>query len=146
MSDAAFHLRATTAADADAIARLLAQLDHPTPAAEVPARLAAVQAEGGAAVVAVDAAGQPVGLITLAKHAVLHAPGPVALITALVTAADARRGGAGRALVAEARRWAAREGCVRLSVTSAERRADAHAFYAACGLPYTGRRFSAAIP
>lgn len=145
MVRAPFQLRAATADDADALARLLAQLGHPTPAAEVPARLATMRAEGGAAVVAVDAAGEPVGLITLAKHAVLHAPGPVASITALVTAAAARRSGAGRALVDAARAWAAREGCVRLSVTSAERRADAHAFYPACGLPYTGRRFSTPI-
>jgi hypothetical protein len=32
-----------------------------------------------------------------------------------------------------------------LSVTSAEHRADAHAFYPRCGLPYTGRRFAAPI-
>ena len=145
MAGAPFHLRAATADDADALARLLAQLGHPTPAAEVPARLAAVLAGGGATFVAVDGAGAPVGLVALAKHAALHARGPIAYITALVTAAEARRSGAGRALVAAALEWAAREGCVRLSVTSAERRADAHAFYPACGLPYTGRRFSAAV-
>jgi GNAT superfamily N-acetyltransferase len=69
----------------------------------------------------------------------------VAYITALVTAAAARGRGVGRALVAEAVEWARREGCVRISVTSAEHRADAHAFYPACGLPYTGRRFGTTL-
>jgi hypothetical protein len=30
-------------------------------------------------------------------------------------------------------------------VTSGEQRADAHAFYPACGLAYTGRRFATPI-
>jgi hypothetical protein len=32
-----------------------------------------------------------------------------------------------------------------LLVTSAEHRAAAHAFYPACGMPYTGRRFATDI-
>jgi len=48
-------------------------------------------------------------------------------------------------LVAAAMDWARQHRCVRLSVTSAERRSNAHAFYVACGLPYTGRRFTVAI-
>jgi GNAT superfamily N-acetyltransferase len=138
-------LRAPTADDADAIASLLAELGHPADAGDVPARLAAVRAEGGALLLAVSEAGDVLGLIGMAKHAVVHEPGPVGYITALVTTAAVRGRGVGRALVAEAQEWARREGCVRLSVTSAEHRADAHAFYPACGLPYTGRRFSAPV-
>jgi len=48
---------------------------------------------------------------------------------------NSRRRGVGQLLVEAAKRWARDHGCVRLSVTSAERRADAHAFYPACGLP-----------
>ena len=54
----------------------------------------------------------------------------------------AARRGVGKAFIAAATNWAQKHGCARLSVTSAEHRADAHAFYPACGLPYTGRRFS----
>ena len=96
----------------------------------------------GAALVAVDARDRPLGLVSLSRHVSLHAPGPIAYITALVTASTARRRGVGQLLVDAAKDWATAHGCVRLSVTSAERRADAHAFYPACGLPYTGRRFS----
>ncbi|HET7456736.1 MAG TPA: GNAT family N-acetyltransferase [Gemmatimonadaceae bacterium] len=132
--------------DAGGVARLLGELGYPVDPVDVPRRLGAVVDEGGAVVLAVDrATGEAVGMITTARHVVLHAPGPVAYITALVTAAAARGRGVGRALVAEAVEWARREGCVRISVTSAEHRADAHAFYPACGLPYTGRRFGTAL-
>jgi GNAT superfamily N-acetyltransferase len=146
MPDTGFRLREATPEDAETIARLLTELGHPTVPADVPGRLAAVLGEGGAVVLAVEASAEPLGLLCLARHAVLHAPGPVAYITALVTTAAARRRGVGRALVTAATRWARQRGCVRLTVTSAEHRADAHAFYPACGLPYTGRRFSAPVP
>ena len=103
------------------------------------------RADNGAALVAVDDADRPLGVISLSRHVALHAPGPIAYITALVSASAARRRGVGQLLVEAAKMWAAEQGCVRLSVTSAERRADAHAFYPACGLPYTGRRFSMEI-
>ena len=115
-------------------------------AADIPSRLAAVLADHGAVFLAVDEHDHPLGLMSLSRHVAIHAPGPIAYITALVTSSSARRRGVGQLLVAAAKRWAAEQGCVRLSVTSAERRADAHAFYPACGLPYTGRRFSAPIP
>jgi GNAT superfamily N-acetyltransferase len=135
-------VRRATAADALAMAPLLGVLGYETPAAALPERLARVEAEGGAAFLATDDAGQILGLTVLARHAALHATGPVAYITALVTAPDARGRGVGRALVDAAEGWARAGGCVRLSVTSAEHRADAHAFYPRCGMPCTGRRFS----
>ena len=145
MPDERIRLRAATPDDAAEIAALLSELGHPAEEAAIPMRLAAVLSEGGAVLLAVDAADRALGLISLARHAALHAPGPIAYIMALVTSATARRRGVGQMLVAAAKEWARAQGCVRLSVTSAERRADAHAFYPACGLPYTGRRFATAI-
>ena len=146
MSDPAIRLRFAAASDASAIAPLLTELGHPTASADIPARLAAVASDNGAVLLAVDEADRALGLISLSRHVALHAPGPIAYITALVTASTARRRGVGLLLVAAAKKWAAEHGCVRLSVTSAERRADAHAFYPACGMPYTGRRFAVDIP
>lgn|SRR5690348_15154593 len=145
MPDDPITLRAAAPSDAPAIALLLSELEHPAEPAEIPARMAAIAEEGGAVVVAVDGAGEVVGMIAMARHAVPHWPGPVGYITALVTAGAARRRGVGQRLVAWAKEWAKDNGCVRLTVTSAEHRADAHAFYPACGMPYTGRRFATTI-
>jgi GNAT superfamily N-acetyltransferase len=137
-------VRPATPDDAAAVAELSAELGHPISAPDLPSRLALVLGEGGAVMLAVDGA-RPVGLMCLARLNVIHASGPVAYITALVTTREWRSRGVGRTLVEAAMRWARERGCERLSVTSAEHRADAHAFYPRCGLPYTGRRFSAAI-
>lgn len=146
MSDPAIHLRNATVGDAAAISSLLRELGHSTGASEIPARLSGVLNDHGAVLLAVNEADEALGLISLTRHFSIHAPGPIAYITALVTSSAARRRGIGQLLVAAAKEWAVKQGCVRLSVTSAERRADAHAFYPACGLPYTGRRFAMDIP
>ena len=135
-------IRSATSEDAEAMAGLLAELGYPTSASALPERLRAIAAEGGTVFLAVDVDEAAVGLASVASHPTLHADAPVAYITALVTSAAARGGGVGRALVAAAEQWAREEGCVKLSVTSAEHRADAHAFYPRCGMPYSGRRFS----
>ena len=145
MSDETITLRAATASDAPAVAALLNELGYRVEVAEIAPRLAVIGEEGGVVMLAADSAGEELGLMSLARHTVLHAPGPVAYITALVTASAARRRGVGQRLVSAAKEWAAKQGCVRLTVTSAEHRADAHAFYPACGMPYTGRRFAASI-
>ena len=146
MSDSTIRVRDAAASDADAIAALLVELGHVVPRTDIPVRISAVVNDHGAVLVAVDDSDRPLGVISLSRHVALHAPGPIAYITALVTASTARRRGVGQLLVEAAKTWAREQGCVRLSVTSAERRADAHAFYPACGVPYTGRRFSVEMP
>jgi GNAT superfamily N-acetyltransferase len=135
-------IRSATSEDAEVIAVLLAELGYPTSASALPKRLQAVESEGGAVFLAVNSDGIALGLTSVARHATIHADAPVAYITALVTGAAARGQGIGRAMVSAAEQWAREQGCVRLSVTSAEHRADAHAFYPRCGMPYSGRRFS----
>ncbi len=145
MGDRDFHLRDVDLEDATTVAKLLSELGHPTDAADIPKRLPHVLAEGGAVKLAVDDDDSPLGLLILSKHWGLHAPGPVAYIAALVVTASARRRGVGKAFVEYARDWGSAQGCSRLTVTSAEHRADAHAFYPSMGLPYTGRRFSVSL-
>lgn len=133
--------RPATIADAEAIASLLAELGYPTPPSDIPARITELLAHGGIVLVATSDESRVVGLATGSHQPTLHAGGSVAYITALVTAADSRGCGVGRALVDALEQWASSLGCVRISVTSAEHRADAHAFYERCGFPQTGRRF-----
>jgi GNAT superfamily N-acetyltransferase len=66
---------------------------------------------------------------------------PVARIVAMVVDANARRRGVGAQLVAELERRAASTGAKKIVVTSAMRRADAHAFYETLGYARTGLRF-----
>jgi GNAT superfamily N-acetyltransferase len=54
-------------------------------------------------------------------------------IVALVVSDQARRQGVGGQLVAAAESFATNRGCVRMEVTSADRRQDAHEFYRRCG-------------
>lgn len=145
MTDRDFHLRDASPDDADTVAALLTELGHPTEAVDIPKRLPSVLAEGGAVKLAVGDNAMPVGLLVLSKHWGLHASGPIACIAALVVTASARRRGVGKVFVDYAQEWGRSQGCSRLTVTSAEHRADAHAFYPSMGMPYTGRRFSVAL-
>jgi GNAT superfamily N-acetyltransferase len=147
-------VRAAVPTDAAAVARLLGELGYPTAAEDVPRRLSALAGEENAVFVAVDAAdaGEAadaadtvLGLVAVHREPALHHPAPACLITALVTSSQARRRGVGRRLLSAAEEWARERGCSRIVVTSAERRADAHAFYPRCGYPYTGRRFGRSL-
>jgi GNAT superfamily N-acetyltransferase len=138
-------VRTATRADAAAMAQLLGELGYQTDAEAVPARLTAVESAGGNTFLVVGADDRVVGLASVAWLATLHVDAPVCYMTALVAAHDTRGQGVGRLLVSAAEGWARAHGCVRLSVTSAEHRADAHAFYPRCGLPYSGRRFTKSL-
>jgi GNAT superfamily N-acetyltransferase len=138
-------IREMTDGDAASVVPLLLELGYSVEPAAIPARIAAIRRERGDVFVAVGGDGKTLGVIALMKLAVLHAAGPVGMITALVVSSRARGQGVGRQLVDRAKEWAKREACVRLIVTSGEQRADAHAFYPACGLRYTGRRFAVTL-
>ena len=138
-------IRHATPMDAPALAGLLSELGYPMPAEAVPSRLRALEENGSVALVAVGDDDVAIGLACVATLATIHEAARVGYITALVTASDARGTGVGRALVAAAEAWARERRCSRLTVTSAEHRADAHAFYQRCGMPYTGRRFSTSL-
>lgn len=82
-----------------------------------------------------------VGMLSLHRIPLVHADADVAWITSLIVRRCSRGRGVGRQLVLAAETTAREHGCARVAVTSAERRADAHAFYERIGYAYTGRRF-----
>ena len=138
--------RVATDADSSAIATLLGHLGYPAEPHDIPRRLGAMDPLASVVLLSMEGEGDPLGLVAVHELHAIHANEPVAMIMALVVSPNARGLGVGRALVRAAEQWATDRGCERLMVTSAEHRADAHAFYPACGMPYTGRRFAKRLP
>jgi GNAT superfamily N-acetyltransferase len=66
---------------------------------------------------------------------------PIGQLTLLVVDERHRSRGVGRTLVAAAEEWARARGAKRFVVTTALRRADAHAFYEKLEFKHTGRRY-----
>ena len=133
-------IRPATAADAAVMSTLFAQFEHPTPAEPIPARLARLAAHNGQAFVA-DSESGLLGVATTQIVWSLVEDAPRALLTALVVREDTRGNGVGRALVSAVESWAREHGAGRVVVTTALRRAGAHAFYERLGFEFTGRRY-----
>ena len=119
---------------------LFAQFEHPTPAEPIPARLARLASHEGQALVADSETGL-LGVATTQIVWSLIEDAPRAMLTALVVREDTRGRGVGRALVSAVESWARDHGAGRMVVTTALRRAGAHAFYERLGFEFTGRRY-----
>ena len=127
--------------DSASIAALLGQLGYPTHAEAVAARVERLVAAADRLVVA-EVDGEVVGLADVHVSPSLEHDRPAAKLAALVVDERHRGAGIGRALVAAMEAEARARGCAVLFLTTAERRADAHAFYERVGLVYTGRRYA----
>jgi GNAT superfamily N-acetyltransferase len=131
--------------DCSVIANLLDELGYPSLPDGVRQRLARILHREDSRVFVAERSAKVVGVLGLHRMPVLTSINDVAMIVALIVTSKARRTGVGRMLLAraedEARAWR----CGRIMVTSAERRADAHAFYEQVGYEYTGRRFAKSL-
>ena len=134
-------IRPAAPADATALSDLLRELGYDVTAGAAEKRLALLRSTGCDPVyVAVDD-GAPLGLVALHWAPVIHLEKPAARITALVVSHRARRRGIGRSLIDHAVAAARAAGCGRIELTSANDRAEAHAFYRASGLQQSSLRF-----
>jgi GNAT superfamily N-acetyltransferase len=127
--------------DSAAIADLLGQLGYPATGKAVARRLERLVAAGDRTVLA-EIYGRVVGLARLHVSSSLEYDTPAAQLAALVVAEAHRGQGIGRALVEAMEAEARARGCGAFFLTTAERRADAHAFYERIGLEHTGRRYA----
>ena len=121
-------IREVTPADADAVARLSAELGYPIDAMNMRARLEqrADRADHGVYV----ASRQQTALGWIHVSAVHHLQSePRAEIGGLIVTADARSGGIGRMLVAREELWATEHGVASVLVRSQIMREAAHRFY-----------------
>lgn len=126
-------------ADAPALTRLLEQLGYPASEEQVRARLGFGPPDRRVLVAELDDA--VVGLAVLELLHPLHQPQPEAVLTALVTEANARHRGVARVLLADAARRARQAGAAKLYLRCHLRRDDAHAFYRAQGFDETHLTF-----
>jgi GNAT superfamily N-acetyltransferase len=125
-------VRRAAAADAARIAELSGDLGYPVEERLMSERLAHLSARGDTVVfVAVDG-DRVAGWIHGAEHELLEV-GRLCEILGLVVDASARRGGAGRALMAAVEEWAASRGVPQMSVRSSIVRVESHPFYERLG-------------
>jgi GNAT superfamily N-acetyltransferase len=132
--------------DADAMARLCAQLGYLGEPSVMPGRLARLSSDVNARALVATQGDDVVGLVTVHLRYTMNHDAPIAQITLLVVDETVRSRGAGRALVQAAEEWARSRGTKRITVTTALHRDGAHAFYEKVGYAHTGRRYGKDFP
>jgi GNAT superfamily N-acetyltransferase len=127
--------------DAEAIAGLLGELGYPADASQVERRLERIAGDPSSRLFVVDVNGEVAGLGGLHVLPIVEHDDIDCMLTAMVVGADHRRQGIGAELVGAVEHEARSRGCRRVVLGSANRRADAHAFYESLGFEATGRRY-----
>jgi GNAT superfamily N-acetyltransferase len=135
-------IRDGTEQDAPALGRLFEELGYLVAEAYVPARLARFRDRSGGRVLVMEDEGAVIAFAAVEVRFPIQHAMPLLYVSAFAVAASARRKGVGRRLLEAVEALGRASGCSRAVLTSAERRADAHAFYAAAGWTYSGRRFN----
>jgi GNAT superfamily N-acetyltransferase len=136
-----YRVRRAVAADAAQIARLMDELGYPTTVAAIRGRLRAIYRRPDDIILTAGINGRVVGAAHLHTAEMLHEPGRIGRVMALVVAERDRRLGVGRRLLTELELAARRQGCVKVEVTSGLLRDAAHSFYEALGYVEQPRRF-----
>ncbi|QIF02793.1 GNAT family N-acetyltransferase [Roseimicrobium sp. ORNL1] len=138
----AHQIRQAHAGDATGIAHLISVLGYALQADEVPARLEAYANDASRVFVAVQDSGAIVGFLSFHASPLFHEPGALGRIMAMAIDSEHQRQGIGTALVQAAEEFARACGCLRIEVTSGDRREkDAHVFYGKLGYASDCRRF-----
>jgi GNAT superfamily N-acetyltransferase len=119
----------------------MGQLGYPVSPRVLGQRVHRLQANEADRVAVAELDGEVVGLASLHTSLALEFDEPAAKLSAIVVHERHRRRGVGVALVGEMEAEARRRGCCLIFLTTAERRAEAHAFYRRIGFDETGRRF-----
>ena len=134
-------LQRATDQDADAVAQLLTALGYPCTKQDALGRLAMLRDEPDQELWLAHRDGEAAGLLALQFLYYLPLGARTCRITALAVAEPARRGGIGKMLLLGAEARARQHGAVRIELTSAAHRTEAHAFYRACGYDDGALRF-----
>jgi GNAT superfamily N-acetyltransferase len=131
-----FSVRSAAITDAQALAALCAQAQHPVSIDEVATRLALITQQGGMVLVAIGEDQRVLALLHVTAHYSLGLR-PVAEICGLLVDHSARGEHIGTALLAAAEIWAHKKGLSEMLVNSNLVRDDALAFYCRSGYTHT---------
>lgn len=123
------------------IAQLLGQLGYSSEPGEVGKKISALARSPADRIWLARLKGKVVGLLAFHLTPLLHAPGKLGRITALVVDEKFRGRGIGARLVETAERWGWDRGCTRIEVTSGDWRSRAHRFYLGLGYATESKRF-----
>jgi ribosomal protein S18 acetylase RimI-like enzyme len=134
-------IRVATAEDGFGLSELLGLLGYPCPPEEASQRVLDLHEDGNQTLLVADAQGAVVGLVSCDLSYYLPLGAPTCRITALAVSDRAQRRGIGRMLLREAEMLARNSGAVRIELTSAAHRHEAHEFYRACGYGDGALRF-----
>jgi len=127
--------------DGIGISALLGVLGYPCPAEEAAQRVLDLRDDPNQTLLVAEQDGQLVGLVCCDLSYYLPLGAHTCRVTALSVSETAQRRGVGRLLLREAESLARGSGAVRIELTSAAHREDAHAFYRACGYGEGATRF-----
>jgi GNAT superfamily N-acetyltransferase len=130
--------------DADAVAALLIELGYAITAPRIRQSLSAMTEDLDAVFVATNK-DAVIGMIALIVCRWIQLEKPIARVPAMVVHETHQRRGVGRALIEHAVAHARQLGCGAIELTSANDRADAHAFYRDIGFAQTSLRFKKLI-
>src|SRR5215831_15391895 len=134
-------IRACSPEDAIAVGALLKQLGYVVTAQQAAKRIRQLGETGSDPIFLAVSDGRVVGVVTCHFCEMLQYDKPVMRVTALVIERQARRRGAGKLLMQHAEALAAAAGCDFVELTSATRRAEAHAFYRSIGYEANSLRY-----
>jgi len=127
--------------DAPALAALMCELGYKTTPAEMRRRLKSILDDVNYRTLVAEVDGKVCGMIGTLAYASYEHNDPSGRILAVVTLANARRRGIGRALIASAEKAFAQKAVTRVSLDTRLTRKDAHQFYESLGYERNGWRF-----
>jgi PhnO protein len=139
-------IRATEAADIEALADLMTQLGYETRASEMQMRMEAILADKHYVTFVAVSKGKVCGMIgTFTCYSYEH-NSPSGRILVLVVSEKMRRRGVGHALIAAAEKDLAQKNISRIAVNTRFERKEAHKFYEKAGYKRNGFRFVKELP
>jgi GNAT superfamily N-acetyltransferase len=138
-------IRTATMDDAEAVARLTAQLGYELSSSEASGRLSRIVARADQQFLVAALEGEVVGWVHVAVAEFVET-GRFAIIGGLVVDRDRRRQGIGRLLMDRAEQWALGQECPVIRLWSSAARADAHRFYEGMGYTNVKTQYSFVKP